>query len=170
MKVNRGKKFEETVKESFEKIDYVSIDRYPDPMAGYAGFRNICDFGVYFHPFFFYLECKAFSGNTLNFASAITENQWNGLLEKSKIPGVGAGILVWFIDHDQTEFVPIQELSRLKDAGHASLNIKDVIANKVIHFPVPGELKRIYYDYDMITFLNHLVWWYRGYWAGELHG
>ena len=42
----------------------------------------------------------------------ITKDQWDGLVEKSKIPGVVAGIIVWFIDHDTTTFVPIQELKR----------------------------------------------------------
>ena len=41
---NRGKQFEQVIKDAFLKIPDVSIDRLYDPMAGYAGVKNICDF------------------------------------------------------------------------------------------------------------------------------
>ena len=165
MKVSRGKQFEEAIKAAFIKHSDISLDRFPDPMAGYAGIRNICDFGVYKYPFQYYFECKAFSGNTLNFSSAITKDQWDGLVEKAEIPGVVAGIIVWFIEHDITAFVPIQELKRIRADGAKSLNIKDIKENSVIHFTVPGRKKRIFYEYDADAFITKLKKWATEYWV-----
>ena len=40
---NRGKKFEEVIRESFEKVPNVSIDRLHDQTNGFKGSQNICD-------------------------------------------------------------------------------------------------------------------------------
>ena len=166
MGVNRGKQFEDAIKKAFLKHPDISFDRFPDPMAGYMGVRNICDFGVYRYPFKYYFECKAFSGNTLNFKSAITKDQWNGLREKSSVVGVIAGVLVWFIDHDITVMVPVQELVRLRDEGAKSLNIKDIKENKVTHFIMPGRKKRVFFDYDAGEFLKEVKQWAELYFFG----
>lgn len=156
MAVNRGKDFEHEIFQALDKVPNVSIDRYPDPMAGFAGIRNICDFGVFRAPNFVYIECKSKHGNTLNFKNDITESQWNGLLEKSVITGVFAGIIVWFIDHDVTAFVPIQEFQRLKDEGAYSLNIKDLKEGNVQNVPVSGKKRRILFSYEGQKFLDDL--------------
>ena len=168
MGVSRGKQFEDMIKKAFLKHPDISLDRFPDPMAGYAGIRNICDFGVYRLPYQYYFECKAFSGNTLNFASAITKDQWDGLVEKSKIPGVMAGIIVWFIEHDTTTFVPIQELKRIRDAGAKSLNVKYLAAGNPLNIIVPGRKKRILFEYDAKTFLDNLDQWAGKKWRKEV--
>lgn len=152
---NRGKQFETVFKKSCEKCPGVSIDRFPDPSAGYAGIRNVCDFVVYCYPYQFYFELKSFYGNTLNFSN-ITDNQWTGLLEKSKIPGVTAGIIAWFIDHDITVFVPIDELQMLNDKGRKSLNIKDIKECEVNYIEIPGKKRRVLFDY-LIT-KSQLLW------------
>ena len=113
MAVNRGKDFEDVIKNSFLKLDNVSIDRLHDQTNGYKGSSNISDFIVYKYPHQYYFECKCCYGNTLNFHN-ITDNQRKGLLEKSNIDGVIAGIIVWFIDHDTTYFMPIQIIEKLK--------------------------------------------------------
>lgn len=174
MRVSRGKQFEDAIKKAFLKHPDISPDRFPDPMAGYAGIRNICDFGVFRLPYQYYFECKAFSGNTLNFASAITKDQWDGLMEKSKIPGVVAGIMVWFIEHDITTFVPIQELSRIREAGAKSLNIKYLAIenplndDQVLNIRIPGRKKRILFEYDAKTFLDNLDQWAGKKWGKEV--
>lgn len=156
MRVSRGKDFENEIRKAFSQHGNISLDRFPDPMAGYAGIRNICDFGVYKYPNKYYFECKAFSGNTLNFKSGITKDQWEGLLDKAPIPGVMAGIVIWFIEHDITVFVPIQELKRIRDAGAKSLNIKDITENKVDFVEVPGKKKRIMFTYDAALFIKNM--------------
>lgn len=43
MAVNLGKKFEDVIRESFEKVPDVSIDRLHDQTTHYLGSSNICD-------------------------------------------------------------------------------------------------------------------------------
>lgn len=155
MAENRGKKFESVIKEAFLKVPGVSIDRLHDQTNGYKGGQNICDFIVYKKPYEYYIECKSVHGNTLPFSN-ITDTQWDGLLEKSQIKGVTAGILCWWIDHDQTYFIPIDILEDAKTVmGAKSLNIK----HPHIHaewFYIPGRKKRVFFDYDMEEFFDRV--------------
>lgn len=150
MGVNRGKDFEECIREACEAVSDTSVTRLIDPQAGYAGIRNICDFIVYHYPTQFFLECKSIKGNTLNFKSDITKNQWDGLLEQSKVRGVVAGVIVWFIDHDQTIFVPIQSLEEMRQCGEKSFNVTKWSVDDWFH--IDGRKKRIYFEYDMEKF------------------
>ena len=149
---NRGKDLELRVKQAFEKLRDVSVDRLHDQTTGYLGSSNICDFIVYKEPNQYYIECKCHYGNTLPFTS-ITDKQWSGLLEKSEIKGVVAGVVIWFIDHDITIFVPIQTLEELRKKGKKSVNIKDVLADNETYFYIDGIKKRTFFDYDMHNFL-----------------
>ena len=47
MTYNYGKRFEDVVREAFEKVPGVSIDRLHDQTTGFKGSTNICDFIVY---------------------------------------------------------------------------------------------------------------------------
>jgi len=152
-KVNRGKEFEAQIKKAFLQIEGVSIDRLYDPTAGYSGIKNICDFIVYKFPYEYYIECKTHYGNTLPF-SCITDNQWYGMLAKTSIYGVVAGVMVWFIDHDKTFFVPIETLHMLKSNGKKSLHIKDM-SDIVGVKEIPSIRKRILFDYNLENFLQH---------------
>lgn len=153
---NRGKDFETAIRECFESISSVSIDRLPDPMSGYSGVRNICDFHVFQAPHDFYIECKCLYGNTLNYKSAIRVNQWDGMEEKSKIPHCVAGVVVWFIDYDITTFVNIKDLLEHRKT-HKSLNINDVTGSESIpHFLIDGIKKRVMYKYLGDDFLYKL--------------
>lgn len=155
-KVNRGKQFEIVIRKSFERVEGVSIDRLNDNTAGFKGVTGICDFIVYKEPYEYYIECKSVHGNTLPFSN-ITETQWNGLLEKSKIQGVHAGIICWWIDKDITGFFPIQMLQDLKDIGDKSLNINGDWQNFYTDWKwhwVPGKKKRVFFEYDMKKFLE----------------
>lgn len=153
MPVSRGKDFETAFKSAINAIPEISVDRLPDPSAGYAGVRNICDFSVYLYPFQYFFECKAIHGNTLNFKSHITEDQWNGLHEKSKLEGVGAGVCVWFIDHDLTVYVPIEQLVALQDAGGKSLNVKQVQNREVDFTEICGQKRRVLFTYYGLHFM-----------------
>lgn len=156
-KQNRGKDFEREIRECLEHLPDVSFDRLPDPMAGYSGIRNICDFSMYNYPYMFFLECKSLYGNTLNYSGAITENQWDGLYEKSKIKGCIAGICVWFIDHDITVFVKIQDLWIHREGGAKSLNIDNITSNNALpHILIDGVKKRVKFRYFGEAFLRNL--------------
>lgn len=172
-RVNRGKDFEGQVEAGFASIEDVSIDRLPDPMAGYAGVRNICDYIVYKYPNQYYIECKSCYGNTMsihtnnpkNKYGNITNNQWEGLLEKSKIPGVRAGILVWFIDHDETYWIDIRLLQKHRDAGNKSISHwcdwVDLSAYcKDKWTIIQGKKRRILFDYDFTEFFKEMESYY----------
>lgn len=148
--INRGKQFEGVIKSAFEKVDGVSIDRIHDQTNGYRGSQNICDFIVYKKPYEYYIECKSVRGSSLPFRN-ITDTQWNGLLEKSKIPGVYAGIICWFIDKDVTLFIPIQVLQICKYRGWKSIRY-DV--NKGSIKEIKGKKKRVFFEYDMEGFFE----------------
>lgn len=160
MAINRGKQFEQVIKDGFSKLSDVSIDRLRDPVGGQLGIRNVCDFIVYQEPNQFYFECKAIRGNTLNFKAHISDYQWQGLTEKSKIQGVIAGVIVWYIEHDLTFFVSIDELNSLLASGKKSLNIKDVFENYDVTntqiIMITGNKKRVFFDYNMKSFLLSL--------------
>lgn len=150
MSQNRGKIFEHIIKQAFQKVSGVSIDRLYDQTTGFKGSQNICDFIVYKEPYEYYIECKSVHGNTLPFSN-ITDTQWNGLLEKSQIEGVFAGVICWWIDHDITKFIPIQCLEWNKQNGYKSLRYDhDGTAFTVLK----GKKKRVFFEYDMEEFFN----------------
>ena len=152
MAENRGKKFENVIKESFLKVPNVSIDRLHDQTNGFKGSQNICDFIVYREPYEYYFECKSVHGNRLPFRN-ITETQRTGLLQKSFIEGVFAGIICWWIDKDKTLFLPIQTIKILANEGIASYHYDWDAVGTV---EIKGKKKRVFFDYDMEEFLNEL--------------
>ena len=157
MGINRGKQFEQQIRNSFENCKYsdiISIDRLSDPMGGYKGISNICDFTVFDTPHLFYLECKCCYGKSFPI-SYITKNQWEGLLEKSKIPSVIAGYIIWLIDYDFTFFVFASNLSAyIERTGRKSISADDAISGKLIRYPINGKKRKVLFDYDMGEFLD----------------
>lgn len=150
---NLGKKFEDAVRKSFELVPDVSIDRLRDAPKKLKGVDNPSDFIVYKKPHEIYLECKSHRGNTLPF-SCIRKEQLDGMSEKWLKPGVIAGFMIWFIDHDLTVWVSIDMIKTLMWFGYKSLNIKDL--ENIPHLVVPGKKKRVYFEYFMDKFLEDL--------------
>lgn len=122
---------------------------------GYSKINNPCDLIVYKDGTLNLFELKAIHGNTLNFKSHIRENQLYKLTEYSKINGVAAGIIVWFVDRDETLFIPIQYINELIDNNKKSFNINNYDVTKVIE--IQGIKKRIFFNYDLDTFLNNII-------------
>jgi hypothetical protein len=154
MAVNRGKHFEAIIREAFERVDGVSIDRIHDQTTRYKGSTNICDFIVYKKPYEYYIECKTVHGNTLPFSN-ITDNQWNGMLEKSKIQGVTAGVICWWIDKDVTLFIDIRRLEYLRYIGLKSVRYYNEQWTDLI-VPIKGKKKRVFFEYDMDKFFEEV--------------
>ena len=165
---NRGKQFEEHIQKAFEKIPGVSIVRLHDQTTGYLGSSNHCDFIVYKKPYEYHIECKSVHGNTLSihsipkkdskgvlhgFYGNITDTQWEGLLEKSKIPGVVAGVICWWVDKDITLFIDIRRLKFLRDTGCKSIRYDNEEWTDLI-IPIKGKKKRVFFDYDMEDFFE----------------
>ena len=150
---NRGKQFEEVIKKCFEKVPNVSIDRLHDQTNGYLGSSNICDFIVYRKPNIFYIECKSIHGNTFPLSN-ITDKQWKGLLEKSKIDGVIAGVICWWVDKDVTKFISAEELNMCKQHDYKSIRFNHEPFCIDGFIDIRGNKKRVFFDYDMEEFLN----------------
>lgn len=152
-KGNLGKNFEDVVRQSFERVPNVSIDRLRDAPKKLKGVDNPSDFIVYKRPHEIYVECKSHKGNTLPF-SCIRQEQLAGMSDKVLKEGVIAGFLIWFIDHDLTVWVSIDMIITMIGMGYKSLNVKDL--DKIPHKIILGKKKRVYFEYDMANFLNEL--------------
>ena len=155
---NKGKAFEEVIRTCFEATPGVSIDRLRDAPRKLKNVDNPSDFIVYKYPYEVYVECKSHKGNTLPF-SCIREEQIRGMFEKAKIEGVKAGVIIWYIDHDLTVWIPIEEVVFWRDIGNKSINIKNIQdkhTERIRHIVIQGKKKRIYFDYDMEDFLRRL--------------
>ena len=145
MAVNRGKQFEEKVKEDLLKLSHVSLERLPDQMSGYQGSKNVCDFTTYIYPFYYYLECKTTNENTFPL-SALT--QYDKLLERAGRLGVRSGVILWFVKHDTVVYVPIKTFEKLKADGKKSVNIKMVGKDEYRIITIPSVKKRVFLDSD----------------------
>ena len=159
MAVNRGKQFENVIRKSFERVDGVSIDRLNDNTAGFKGIAGICDFIVYREPYEYYIECKSVHGASLPFSN-ITDTQWNGLLQKSQIEGVFAGVICWWIDKDVTKFIPIQLLQYMKECDKVKsyrYEFGGYLPKQYTAVEIKGKKKRVFFEYDMEEFLNEFV-------------
>ena len=150
---NKGKVFEDVVKKAFLKVPDVSIDRFRDAPKKLKNVDNPSDFVVYKFPHELYVECKSHKGNTLPF-SCVREEQIKGMSQKALLKGVTAGLIIWYIDHDLTVWVPIDVVLTLINFGHKSINVKDL--DKLPHLVICGKKKRVYFDYDMEKFFNDL--------------
>lgn len=144
MSKGMGKKFESIVYEAFKAVPDVSIDRIPDQTMHYKGRANVSDFIVFRQPYQFYVECKTVHGNTLPLSNI---TQFDDLYEKSKIIGVKAGVLCWWIDKDVTAWIPIESLFVAKSSGEKSVRY-DHWSVRYIR----GRKKKVYFDYDMYSF------------------
>lgn len=153
MSVNRGKQFEQVVRECFSTVRDVLVIRLPDQTSGYAGSTNMCDFLVYRKPLLYCIECKSVHGNTLSFYN-ISKNQWTSLEKAGRKKGVVAGILCWWIDKDVTKFIPISALAAIKETGkYKSYNYAWEDSSEGV-VSLVGKKKRVFFEYDMKQFFE----------------
>lgn len=156
--VNRGKGFEVEIRKAFNALyPQISLDRFLDQIGGLKGIANICDFIAFKYPNMIYLECKSLYKDRFSF-SRITDNQYEGLIKKSKIPGVYAGYLIWFMDKDDTVFVPSQVIQNMREEGAKSISYKNILELKELNkcFSLKGKKKRAYFNYDMSNFFEEV--------------
>lgn len=144
MAVNKGKAWEAKFRTDFMKsFPDGSIDRLYDPVGGYYGINNICDFIAYDFPQIYYLELKSHKGNTFPFTCL---PQYDKLTSKVGIKGVRAGVVLWFIDHDQVIYAPISTITKMKNDGKKSINVKELDDYHLIK--LPGQKKRVFVECD----------------------
>lgn len=160
MNVNRGKQFEQVIRDAFNKVENCCIIRLQDNMSGFKGANTICDFIIYKKPYQYFIECKSVHGNTFPFSN-ITDNQWNGLLKMSSIDGVFAGVICWWVDKDVTRFIPIKTACEFKSLGYKSIRYDSGIPDYLNYvdsdyliIDIKGQKKRVFFEYDMKDFFD----------------
>ena len=145
-----GKKAEKKIQEWLDRPEEgYCFDRIPDQVSGFYGSSNICDFTLFKHPNFYYIESKATWEDRFDF-SMISEYQYTHMLEKSKIEGVTCYIVVLYASHQKAFLLDIRDIDTAKSNGIKSLNItkidKWVVPYKQIK-TVPNNRKELL-DYD----------------------
>lgn len=126
-----GKKAESKIKQWLDRpIDGYSLDRLYDPMGGFYGICNPCDFICYRFSKIYYLESKATFNTRFDF-SMIRPNQMDGLLKKSRIPGCHGWFIVLFASHKRAFKFNATDIKELWDSGVKSLNITKIAEWKI---------------------------------------
>jgi hypothetical protein len=149
MSINRGKQFEQKVKEDFLKLPYSTIDRLYDTMSGYKAISQVSDFIAYKYPNIFYLECKAHKGASLPLSNI---TQYDSLLPKIGIKGVRAGVVLWLYEKDKVFYIPIKTVKQMKHDGEKSVGIRHLDKYRIID--VPSVKKRVFMDSDYSILLS----------------
>lgn len=153
MATNYGKAWEQKIKEDFIKVSGATIDRLYDVTQGYRSISQVSDFIGYIFPNIFYLEAKSCKGNTFPLTNL---TQYEKLKYKVGIPGVRVGVALWFIDHDTAVYVPVSTITKLKQDGKKSVNIKMLGEDTYNLKIIPSQKKRVFLDCDY-TILKQLV-------------
>jgi len=150
---SKGKPFEEAFKEACVKLQpSVSVDRLYDPQGRLKNVRNICDFIVFKYPNQYYFELKDYALSRINF-KVISEDQLTGLLKKSQLEHVVAGVIFNFRLHESAYFVNIQRIYELMLDGHKSISVQEAAE---IGFLLPGGKKITRFRYDVHSLLSAL--------------
>lgn len=152
---NRGKAFEQKVKEDLKKIPEAVIERLPDQMSGMYGSRNVSDFIFYKYPNLYFIECKTTNENTFPFSNL---SQFDELIKRSGKPGVRSGVILWFVKHSKVVYIPVKTIEKMKEDNLKSINIKHVINNHDYRlFEVPSVKKRVFLDSDYESIFSCLL-------------
>lgn len=145
-----GKDAEKKIKEWLDRPDEgYDFQRLPDQMTGFYGSSNICDFVLYKYPNHYWIESKSTWHSRFDF-SMLTDNQYDGLLKKSKINGVDGIVIVLFASYQRAFWISIKEIDRLKQSGKKSLNILKIDKWDIDYHEIktiPNNRKKLL-DYD----------------------
>lgn len=140
-----------------------SCDRIPDQMTGLYGSKNICDFTCFKSPNMYYIESKSTWEDRFDF-SLISETQYEGLLDKSKISNVWGLVIVLFLGHKRAFILDIRDIDKLSQAGTKSLNIKKIIKWGIPFAEIPTipNNRKILLDYsgeldELVASLNSKI-------------
>ena len=144
-KKNYGKDYEERFRKNFEKcFPNRFILRLRDNVSKYRGSaRNPCDFICHVGNILYMLEVKCHYGNTFPFQDL---RQYDDLITYVGLENVEIGVMIWFIDHDEELYVPIETIRKMKEDGEKSVNIRKLKDYKVIH--VSSKKMRVFLDSD----------------------
>ena len=153
MAVSKGKDFESLVKECASRLPDAYVLRLYDTMNGYQRITNPCDFIIVRNGKTYMTECKSIKGNTFNLVG-LTQYDKLKTARDLQVKGLYQCVLLWYIDHKQTFFIPLDYITWLKDNEAKSINIKYLLDDDAINFGVkliPGQSKRVFTNYDFDT-------------------
>ena len=119
-------------------------------MSGFSGVHGVSDFICYNQPYMFLIDCKSHAKNTVNFADF---SQYDDMVSWMHVPGLIAGTVIWFYDHDRVIFVPIETWKKIKEEGKKSFNIKMVGEYDCIE--LPNKKKRVYMETDYTALMDY---------------
>ena len=145
MAVNRGKQYEQKLKEDFSKLPGAYIYRVPDQLGGLKGQTGICDFIAYKFPKIFFIEAKTILGNTFPLTNF---TQFDKLMSIPNIQGVHRGVMLWFQDHQRVLYVPLLTIAKMKQDGKKSVNIRTIDQDGYDYLNIPSIQKRVFLDSD----------------------
>lgn len=149
---NPGKHFEEDFAKSLKINNEISLQRLYDVTGGRAGIHYHCDFILYKYPYEYHIELKSTKETRLNF-NYISDGQYAGLLEKSKVKGVYAGVLINYRSVDETYFVPITTIRLLRDLGVKSISYQEA---RNYGIQLEGTKRRVRFNYDIDKLLTEI--------------
>lgn len=144
-----GKKAEKKIREWLNRPDDgYSFDRLPDPVGGFIGQANICDFICYKYPNMYYIESKATEHDRFDF-SMLTDVQREGLYQKSKIQGCYGIVIALFVSYQRAFILDIRDIV---ESGLKSVNV-----NKVEKWSIPfSEIPTIQSRKEMLDYYGEL--------------
>ena len=159
MSESLGKKAERKIRQWLDKPEEgYSFDRIPDQLGGFYGGRNICDFTCFKSPYMFYIESKETEHDRFAF-SAISDVQYNGLLQKSKIENCFGLVFVLFTAHQRCFIYRIEDIDKLQQSGKKSVNVTKVDKWTIPYVEVPAvPSKKLMLDYtgDLVQLVTRI--------------
>ena len=180
---NNGKRFEQNIKKSCEKLG-ILFERFIDgnKWGGGGGVDTIrftpdspCDGFIYWNGTLMYLELKTACTGSISFNNppdiqdrtkakpSIKSHQVKTLLNRKEFDGVEAGLLVEFSDRETktqaiaggTFYIDIGDFFLWAvHSGKKSMNVKDA---ELIGLPVSKKLKKVNADYDIERMLKAIL-------------
>lgn len=149
---NLGKKFEQKVKEDWNKsFPNGLLIRLPDQQSMYYGSTNICDYLGFNKNTLFLLEVKSVQKPSFPFANL---PQYERLKNYINIEGVRAGVIIWFTLTDNVIYVPISTVKKLKLDNIKSINYNKIDREKYFIMDIPSRKLVTFMESDYKCLMN----------------
>lgn len=149
---NLGKKFEQKVKEDWNKsFPNGLLIRLPDQQSMYYGSTNICDYLGFNKNTLFLLEVKSVQKPSFPFANL---PQYERLKNYINIEGVRAGVIIWFTLTDNVIYVPISTVKKLKLDNIKSINYNKINREKYFIMDIPSRKLVTFMESDYKCLMN----------------
>lgn len=149
---NLGKKFEQKVKEDWNKsFPNGLLIRLPDQQSMYYGSTNICDYLGFNKNTLFLLEVKSVQKPSFPFANL---PQYERLKNYINIEGVRAGVIIWFTLTDNVIYVPISTIKKLKLDNIKSINYNKIDREKYFIMDIPSRKLVTFMESDYKCLMN----------------